>query len=333
MENSFYIFSESNPNLVIERFHICSWDFRNKTSLLEFGIEIKNDAILVKETFEIKMYAPWISSSCTYTDFYNKLYDLENSKFIFNDVAIGTDVFGENGNKKGCLQKFKEREDLNLLPVCFEVESNILTIKFDLKAFQANRNDKNIYTRFGVEQKRKTSFSLRKIGINKLTLIYDIKINERRNLPDHILEKKPATINTVFLFNIVPNDFNLAFFDNSIFKNIRTLEFSGFKKYLSDKRVKPNDLMVVSFKTREKQNSYSFFNVFNNEIFSAGVLAMAVLLNLFCGILLFFPTVRGFKADETTLMFPWELRIAIGIWCALLVYFLSKRFFPNLIKW
>lgn len=333
MENSFYIFSESNPKLEIERFHICSWDFRDKTSLLEFGIEIKNESIGERENFEINIYAPWITSYCSFKDFYEKLKISENSKFIFNDVATSTECYGEFDKRKGCLQKFKERIGLNFLPITFKVNDKILSIKIDLKAFQANRNSENIYLRFGVEQKRKKTFSLKKIGINKITLIYDIKINERRNLPDLILEKQPAKINTVFLFNIVPNDFNLSFFDNSIFKNIRTLEYAGFKKYLSDKRIKPNDLMVVSFKTKSKTTSYSFFNMFNNEIFSVGVLAMAVLLNLFCGILLFLPTVRNFNWNQTPMQIPWELWIASLIWSILLIYVVSKRFFPNFIKW
>lgn len=336
MDNSFYIFSDDVEKLEIERFHICSWDFRDKTSLIEFGIEIKKNSVKGLKELTLKLYIPWIKEDCDFKDFYSKLMDLENSKFIFNDVATGHDVFDDDGGKTGCLQKFKIRDNIVMLPVQGIKTNQILILKINLQDYQnspfSSEND-NLYFRFSLAQKNKNSIALRKLGINKSTIIYDIKLNERRNLPNHINAKFPCIVDTVFYFNIVPNDFNLSFYDSKILKNIRTLEFDGFNKYLDDTRLKKDDLIVVSSKVSNAKDGYSFFNVYSNEMFGVGALAIALLLNLLCGILLFLPSIRGDQREHNLFNLPWELYVAGGIWTIVFSYFVIKKVKPNWIKW
>lgn len=45
MENSFFIYTEKRNTIQIERFHICSWEFNNNSSLVEFGFEISKESI------------------------------------------------------------------------------------------------------------------------------------------------------------------------------------------------------------------------------------------------------------------------------------------------
>lgn len=190
----------------------------------------------------------------------------------------------------------------------------------------------NVYFRFSIETKKKQSLALKKAGINKTTIIYDVKVNERRNIPSDISSQNPCSIKHFFYFNIVPNDYNLGFYNNNIFKSIRTLEYAGFKEYLNDKRIKRDDLIVISFK-ESNQKSYSIFNVFNNEVFGIGGLAMALLLNLLCGILLFIPSIRSDRLDHNIINLPWELYTAVFIWGLVLLYFIIKKKRPNWIKW
>ena len=56
-----------------------------------------------------------------------------------------------------------------------------------------------------------------------------------------------------------------SIFDNSSHKNVRTLEYESFNKYLGDKRVKKDELIVV-FNKKEVAESFSFFSdIFNGE--------------------------------------------------------------------
>ena len=105
-------------------------------------------------------------------------------------------------------------------------------------------------------------------------------------------EKKFCTIKTCFLFNIVPNKYDITFFESAHLKNIRTLEYDSFKKYLADSRVKKDGLIVVFLKKNDLE-SYTFFNIFSKERIGTGQFAIAILINIFCGFLLFLPGYRG----------------------------------------
>ena len=169
--------------------------------------------------------------------------------------------------------------------------------------------------------------------INASLVIYDIKVNEKRNLPENLIlelrEKVLCEITNCFCFNIVPNYYDLTFFDTSSLKNIRTLEFDSFNKYLGDKRVKKDELVVI-FNKKNNKESYGFFSVLSKERIGTGQFALAVLINLLCGILLFIPSYRS--TNNYNILFanfwtnlPLEVYIAIGIGLLLLVYFTWPR--------
>ena len=43
MDNTYFILSKEN--LCIERFHICTWNLKDSSAFVEFGIEIKKPQI------------------------------------------------------------------------------------------------------------------------------------------------------------------------------------------------------------------------------------------------------------------------------------------------
>lgn len=329
MENSFFIFTDKAKPIEIERFHNCIWEFDNNSSLVEFGFEVSKDS-LSEEELAISLFIPWLSKSCQMSDLYEKLRVADNSRFIFNDSVTNTASLDGGRNTIGVLHTFADRNELCILPVNItEPSDGIITITANLKPYYDSPIQSNVYFRFYI----KPSFSfisVRKKGISKSTIIYDIKVNERRNIPDHLVslfnEKELSKINSCFSFNILPNKYDIVFFDNSALKNVRTLEYDSFNRYLGDKRVKKDELIVVFNKKRGRE-SYSFFSVYSKERIGPGQFALAILINIVCGVLLFIPAYR--KSFEPELLFsdvltklPLEIFLALGIALLTLIFFI-----------
>jgi hypothetical protein len=336
MENNIFIYnSRNNLKIEFQRFHICTWEFRNNTSIIEIGGEILNKNFEDIIELEFSIFFPWINSKLKVNDLYDKLKEPENSRFIFNDSVSASEYLDEGQKKKGVIQKFVDREKLCILPISTKISNDekSVTISINLKPLKSIKNWKNnIYFRFFIEPK--TNFlSTRKTGISHSTIIYDFKVNEKRNLPNQptidLQEKELCPINTCFFFNIIPNSYELNFFDNTALKNIRTLEYDSFKKYMGDSRVKKDELVVVFHKKKE-QESYSFFAVYSKERIGAGQFALAVLVSLFSGILLFMPTYKhnsslGYFSKEFWLNLPFEVYTSLAIGLLVIVYFLWPK--------
>jgi len=172
--------------------------------------------------------------------------------------------------------------------------------------------------------------STRKNGIAKSTVIYDVKINERRNIPDKLLNelnnKELCKIKQCFCFNILPNCYDIVFFDNSSLKNVRMLEYESFKRYIGDKRVKNDDLMVI-FNKKKESESFSFFSIYAKERIGIAQFSMAILLNIFCGLLFFIASIRTILKPNTSFfdvifVLPKEIYIALIIVVLTIGYFL-----------
>lgn len=336
MDNSYFIITAKNTPIEIERFHICSWEFRNSSALIEFGCEIDASQCIENE-INIQFYLPWLTSACKPKDLYNSLKDSANSKFIFNDYVNNTKSLDGGQNSSGVIHEFSGRNSLCILPVSIEpnIGNKTLNIKVDLTSYKesCNQTKSNIYFRFYLEPSI-TAIATRKAGINKSTIIYDIKINERRNLPKSLLSemktKELCKISTCFCLNVVPNNYELTFLDNASLKNVRTLEFDSFNRYLDDRRVEKDELIVVFNKKKanaESTNpSFSFFSIYFKERIGAGQFALAVLINLLCGILLFLPQFREKNeintfSKEILIRLPFEVYFAIVCGIGLLLYF------------
>lgn len=337
MENSFFIYTEKQKDILIERFHVCSWEFDNNSSLVEFGFEISKESIL-NDNLSISLFVPWVKTTCETKDLYNKLSAADNSRFIFNDSISVTKYLQANTNSSGVIHTFSGRNELCILPVDVKIdEDRIITATLNLRAYREYVQSKpNIYFRFWVKP-TVPFISMRKEGISKSTIIYDIKINERRNIPDNRIEyfndKAFCKIKYCFSFNILPNKYDIVFFDNTSLKNVRTLEYESFNKYLGDKRVKKDELIVVFNKKEVKEfdqkivaESFSFFSIYSKERIGPGQFALAILINIVCGVLLFIPAYRKTFVPEISFLkvwsvLPFEIFIALGIAVSTLIYF------------
>lgn len=336
MDNSFFLLTDKSTHIVIDRFHICTWEFKNSSALIEFGFEV-NIAACQKDVITLDLFVPWLTDSFKVTDLYESLKDSANSKFIFNDAVRSVTSLDDGQNMNGVVHEFTGRNSLCILPITTNivVENRILEIKIDLTYYKKKeaKDEPNIYFRFYLEPAI-TSISTRKTGISKSTIIYDIKINEKRSLPDHLfknLKKKDlCKISNCFCLNVVPNSFELTFLDSATMKNVRTLEFESFHRYLKDKRVEEDELLVIFNKKEAKKDdetpSYSFFSIFYKERIGVGQFALAVMLNLVCGILLFLPAFRQqnkiISLNDIFNKLPFELYLAISIDLILLLYFI-----------
>ncbi|OUL60979.1 hypothetical protein [Flavobacterium sp. AJR] len=341
MENSFFIYTEKGNTIQIERFHICTWEFNNNSSLVEFGFEISKESI-TNDNLTISLFIPWVEKSCEMKDLYDKLSIADNSRFIFNDSISATKYLKNNTNKSGVIHTFNDRNELCVLPADIKIdEDKIVTATLNIKAYREyNQETKpNLYFRFWV--KPSVPFiSMRKKGVSKSTIIYDIKVNERRNIPDNKTEyfndHQFCKIKYCFSFNILPNKYDIVFFDNTSLKNVRTLEYESFNKYLGDKRVKKDELIVV-FNKKQDSESYSFFSIYSMERIGTGQFALAILINIFCGVLLFIPAFRKTFVPEISLLKVWtelpsEIFIALGLAITTLIYFILPLIVYNIKK-
>ena len=336
MENNLFIYTEKNSQIEFDRFHICTWEFNNSTSLIEIGGELLNKGFDDKENIHFSIYLPWITAKHSVIDLYDKLKEPENSRFIFNDSVSGNTYLDDGQKKKGVIQEFVSRDSLCIMPIKTKIDSNnkSISITINFKPLKANKGNSNtnIYFRFFIEPKI-TLLSTRKTGISHSTIIYDFKINEKRNLPDNsnidLQEKTLCQIKSCFFFNIIPNSYELNFFDNAALKNIRTLEYDSFKKYIGDNRVKKDELVVV-FNKKKNEDSYSFFSVFSKERIGAGQFALAVLVSLFSGILLFIPTYKQqnsyeYFSKDFWFNLPIEVYISLSVGIIIIAYFIWPK--------
>ena len=336
MENNYFVFTKKTKEIPLERFHICTWEFKNNSALIEFGGEIINPYEVTDNKVNLMIYIPWITNKHVITDLYDKLKESENSRFIFNDSVSGNIFLDEGQKKNGVIQKFANRNPLCITPIVSSIDekNKIVSINIDLKHLNniERIKDTSLYFRFYIEPNINL-LSTRKTGISRSTIIYDLKINERRNFPENInvdlKEMSLSNIKSCFFFNILPNSYDLTFFDSGSLKNIRTLEFDSFKKYLGDNRVKENELVVV-FNKKEDNASYAFFSIFSKERIGAGQFALAVLVNLICGILLFIPSFRNnlnltFFSKNLWNSLPLEVYISILIGLIIVGYFIWPK--------
>jgi len=346
MDNSFFLRSKGNKSIEIQKFQICSWEFSNKNSLIEFGIEIKAKSVLGLEEVILDLYIPWLKKDCEIKDFYDKLKDSGNSRFIFNDSVSNTISFDGGQNSLGVIHEFSGKDRLCILPVQIKNDTNNQKIKLAVNLDNYKKNtdqNTNIYIRIGVEANKKT-ISTKKKGIGKSTIIYDIKLNESRNIPIQLIQEftdsASCKIDTCFCFHIIPNSYDITFLESEHLKNVRTLEFKPFKNYLEDSRLKEDELIVV-FSKKKKEDSYTFFSIYTKELIGVSQFAIAILINIICGFLFALPTIRKQIPEDSTFASiiqtsPVEYSIALFLFLLMLFYFLFPTKFSvvsNLWLW
>lgn len=299
MINSFFVFGKGD--IEIERLHLCTWDLSNCNSFIEIGGEIDRNKYFEKNNkhvIELTIAAP-ILSEVTNKDniicLAKRLAQSENSKFIFNDsLKSWSEIQGDSRN--GVNLSFVEREELSILPIdILELNSKgYLTISIEIPE---NAN-KWVYFRILIKTDSKT-LALPKRGIASSKYIFDIRINEQRNLSDVIYDAikrehlKICNIKSYFCFHIVPNTFEISFVDDDKLNSVRMLETELFKRYLADdidQKIENKKYLIafnkwVNKDYPNKRKGCSFFSIFKQERLGTGQIVLAIGANILCSLL------------------------------------------------
>lgn len=337
MDNAYYILAKRQID--IERLHICTWEFPNESSYIEFGVEFPDKAFNGEEPLEFFLAVPFVKKDDIVTCLMSSLSDRENSRFIFNDVVNGVENVGTD-TREGSILKFETREVLTVLP-CNEIvtDEGLITIKIK----QPPKHEGNLYFRILVKLSEDT-IAIKKSGVAQSNYIYDIKINETRNIPQNIYDIKNekelqiCKIKKLFCLHAVPDSFEFSFVDTSKLKNIRKLESTAFQKYLPNiKSIKKDCYNIMFLKDSVESDeesevkSYSFFTICTEETIGSKQIALAVAANIICGLLFAISSLRFVKNSSIAWysQIPWEYWIALIVFSLLLVYLftpLKKKF-------
>ena len=322
MNNAYYIFAKSQID--IERLHICTWEVPSESSYIEFGVEFlyesfKNDSV------RFYLAAPWIKEQDTIICLLENLSNIDNGRFIFNDVVSGIDNVGDD-SRDGSILKFEKRDNLTVLPCDIKKSEGVISIEIK----KPNKYEGHLYFRILVELGNNT-IALKKSGIAQTTYIYDFKINETRNLPQDVYNLKKnesleiCKVKKVFCLHAVPDNFVFSFVDISKLRNIRKLESAAFQKYLPKiKDISKDCYNIVFLKDddHDGKESYSLFSICTEETIGSKQIALAVGANILCSLLFALSSLRFNKNPnlEWYNQIPWEYWTALATLFILCLY-------------
>lgn len=324
MDNTYFILS--NKPIAIERLHICTWDFIGENAAIELGFEFMPTPYI--KDLEIKLSLPFLKETDKVTCLMDALIrDDDNSKFIFNDTISANKAI--NGDKRnGAILEFKSRNSLSVLPIKqIKVESGVCSFVINC----INPTVKN-YVRLYIQTNEKNLAIVNK-GIAKTTYIYDIKINENRNLPNHIYELLNNgyvlcnKIKSCFCFHVIHSQYSISYLNTNKLRNIRILESEGFNHYLPNTRkIRPNEFLIIFNKSEKSTDgSYTFFSEFEEETIGNKQIMLAIATNLICSLLFGISSLRSWHMGvEWYNKLPWEFWTAI----ILLLSFVAYLFIP-----
>lgn len=321
MNNAYYILAKKA--IQIERLHICTWEFPDTDSYIEFGIEFSYE-YFENKSLDIWLSVPFIREQDEVNCLLKNLADSANGRFIFNDIVSAISNVGAD-SRDGSILKFERRHSLTILPCKIEVSNGFL--KFTLN--KPPQYDGNLY--FRVLVKHNGTIAIKKSGIAKNTYIYDLKINETRNLPENIYNLKSdedlhiCPIQNLFCLHSVPDDFDITFIDSSKLKNIRKLETEAFKRYLQNVKDIGKDCYNIIFLKDCNKDSYSLFTICAEETIGSKQISLAIATNIVCSLLFFVYSVRtGIESEKAWyIQMPWE-----GIFALLVLVVLCQYMFP-----
>ena len=328
MDNSYYILAKEQ--IEIKRLHICTWEFSNFPSYIEYGMEFSYDSFH-EDSLELYLTVPFIKKGDKVLCLLNNLSNKTNSRFIFNDIVNGNDNVGED-ERDGSILRFESRETLTILPCETTTDDGLIIFKIK----KPRKHEGNLYFRVLVKLE-KNIIAIRKHGIAQTSYIYDFKINETRNLPDRIYEFKKTKsleickVGNLFCLHAVPDNFVFNYIDSSKLKNIRKLETEAFKRYLPDIKSISKDCYNIMFLKDFNKESYSLFSICTEEMIGAKQIALGIGANVLCSLLFAFSSLRFIKdpAIEWYRQIPWEYWGALAILILLCIYLftpLKKKF-------
>lgn len=155
----------------------------------------------------------------------------------------------------------------------------------------------HVYVRLLIQTRRQTIAEVIP-GIAKRSYIFDVKINEARNIPDAVLTFKRdrhlsiLPVQTAYCLHCVPDNWEISFSDYSKMKNIRKLEKDAFQRYLPLLSKAGGEYIITFIKQSDLSGSYSFFTTYNKEVVGNKQLFITVVISLLCNLLIAFSAFR-----------------------------------------
>ena len=335
MDNSFFIVSKAldgNSPVTITRLQICSWNIISGDACLEIGIEIKPDILQTNQDYSVTFFADWLTAGCSIVSLHDKFTEDDNVRFVFNETDFSSSPIDEHAHN-GSRISFggNSHRTLAVLPAKgVLLKDGSLNLSFKNKA---QRNE-SPYLRVLIKSKLKT-FAMTKKGIAKNTYIFDIKVNERRNLPAcflDVINSKSLTyclIENVFCLHAVPTSFEISFIDSTKLKNIRQLEKKALETYLPEINPLVKEDYIITFSKDSDINkaSYSFFCIFSKETIGTSQIIFAIAMNMICSLLFAIGAQRVYWSSQL----PWyqqlpvEDVIAFLFLILIIVFFICRR--------
>ena len=321
MENAFFIMGGTTSQrlpITISKLHICTWNMRDCNAYFELGIEIAANTLSLNVDYSISFLAEWLTPCCEIISLHEKFADSDNARFIFNEtVTSASPVDGHSHN--GTKIIFNNPRQIMVLPTTGSVQRNgLLKLTFKNKAEQAVHPYLRVLIKTPLQK-----LAMVKKGIAKNSYVFDIKINEKRNLPNWVLDAQNQSnsqfclIEKAFCLHAVPASYEISFIDSNKLKNVRKLEKSAFTKYLPEIKSIENDDYIITFSKSEDKakSSYSFFSVFTQETIGTDQIIFSIVINIICSLLFAVDSWRlsCIKIDSWLWKFPWMYLIAIAI--------------------
>lgn len=337
MNNHIYILSKQ-PNLVVERLHVCTWSIEKDIYFTEYGLEIKRNQL---KQFEIEMQLPLpnVLDENNFRCLYSNITNIENCRFIFNaDIEKISPINGKE--HFGTRIEFKNDRKITALPLDLNenVEINPKTKTLSIK-FEAldNQITETIYIRFLVKT-IDPAFSFEKKEITRRVVTYEVRVNECRTASESVinLQKKSyktIPVNQCFCFHIISQSYSIDFIDDKKLKTVRSLEVTGFNDYLGDLRggglksfLKEHDYNII-FCKQNNMKDYSFFSRYSKEYIGNVQIGIAIAVNIICSLLFAMGNLHRIDMElsywcRVTI----EYYIAFIILMILIVYLLYCRF-------
>ena len=334
------IFLLTDKPIEIERLHVCTWDMHGEGAI-EIGIEFGsqtwqkfNNVSAVNFTLSL----PFLSKEDEVSCLADTLVSVNNAnnKFIFNDTVHTTHTIkGEPAN--GSVIMFSSRNPLAILPIRdVHHENGVLTFNVNnLDVLGEDNLPQTItaYVRILIQTKLE-KFVVIHSGIAKTSYQYDLKINEMRNIPEHInnLVNRGQyicrTIKSCFCMHVIPSDYAVTYAEANKLKNTRILESAAFNRYIPELNAKDNEYIILFQKDQQKRDmgnnsangdSYSFFTEFEKERIGNIQIIVSIVVNLLCSLVIAVATTN--EATRDTIWYAnWAFWSIVGLIIILVLY-------------
>lgn len=337
--NTIYLLSNQG-NLTVEKFHFCTWDVRDENTFVEAGVCIKKDTNTL-ENIDFFLALPFLTDQTTTESLHTNLANTANYRFIFNEIAEHTESI--NGDiRNGCIITIGNGANdadkkYAIVPVTCDVMDNHNMVKMSIRRPAGTYG--HMYFRILIKISRKTIAETIR-SITKRTYVYDIKVNEARNIPDDVFTYKQEhnltllKIQKTFCLHCVPSEYELGFSDSAKLKNVRKLEMNAFCNYLPLLKEMRGDYNIVFLKD-SNVNGNSFFTTFSKEYIGNKQLLIALVTNLVCNLLF---AIASFRTNLATgkvwykeMPIEWYISLAVIVVCILCcvprIPYLSKWYY------